>query len=108
MLLSEKVIDGAPVIENNNIIGILTLSDIVWALAQSKESLTVKDIMQKDVVTINQNLRVANAVETMYNKNIGRLILVDDDGIPVGIVTKTDVVNSITNLEDFPLIKLNK
>lgn len=108
ILLSEKVIDGAPVIENNNIIGILTLSDIVWALAQSKESLTVKDIMQKDVVTINQNLKVANAVETMYNKNIGRLILIDDDGIPVGIVTKTDVVNSITNLEDFPLIKLNK
>jgi len=107
VILSDKFIDGAPVIENNKIIGILTLSDIVWALAQSKENLNVKDIMQKNVVTINQNLKVATAVEVMYNNNIGRLILVDDSEIPVGIVTKTDVVNSITNLEDFPIIKVS-
>lgn len=106
-LLSNESIDGAPVIENNKILGILTLSDIVWSLAKSKEDLKVKDIMQKNVVTVNQNMKVANAVEIMYNKNIGRLILVDNDK-PVGIVTKTDVVNSITNLEDFPVIKTNK
>lgn len=106
-LLSKKTIDGAPVIENNNILGILTLSDIVWSLAESKEDLKVKEVMQKDVVTVNQDMKVANAVEIMYNENIGRLILVDNDDKPVGIVTKTDVVNSITNLEDFPVIKAN-
>jgi len=104
-LFSKKVIDGAPVIQDNKILGILTLNDIVWALAKSKESLKVKDLMQKNVVTINQNMKVANAVEIMYNENIGRLILVDDNGVPVGIVTKTDVVNSITNLEDFPVVE---
>lgn len=105
ILLSNKVIDGAPVIKNNKILGILTLSDIVWALAESKENLNVTDVMQQNVVTINQNMKVANAVEVMYNENIGRLILVDDNENPIGIVTKTDVVNSITNLEDFPVVE---
>lgn len=106
-LLSDKVIDGAPVIENNKILGILTLSDIVWALAESKEGLKVKEVMQKNVVTVNQNMKIANAVEIMYKQNIGRLILVDDNDVPKGIITKTDVVNSITNLEDFPVVKSN-
>ncbi|RBQ22957.1 Inosine-5'-monophosphate dehydrogenase [Candidatus Methanobinarius endosymbioticus] len=106
-ILSKKIIDGAPVIKNNKILGILTLSDIVWALAESKEDLNVEDVMQKNVVTINQNMKIANAVEVMYNENIGRLILIDDNQVPKGIITKTDVVNSITNLEDFPVINTN-
>ena len=107
ILLSKKIIDGAPVIENNDILGILTLTDIVCALAESKEDLKVTDVMQKNVVTVNQNMKVANAVEVMYNENIGRLILVDDNDSPIGIITKTDVVNSITNLEDFPVVEAN-
>lgn len=106
-ILSKKIIDGSPVIKNDKIIGILTLSDIVWALAESKEDLKVKDVMQKNVVTIDQNMKIANAVEIMYNKNIGRLILIDDKELPIGIITKTDIVNSITSLEDFPVIKTN-
>lgn len=106
-ILSKKIIDGAPIVKNNKIIGILTLSDIVWALAESKENLKIEDIMQKNVVTIDQNMKVANAVEVMYTENIGRLILIDDNDSPVGIITKTDVVNSITSLEDFPIIKTN-
>jgi len=102
-VLSKKIIDGAPVIKNDEVLGILTLNDIVWALAESKEDLQVKDIMQKNVVTINQNLKVANAIEMMYKEKVGRLILIDKNNIPVGIVTKTDVVNSITNLKDYPL-----
>jgi len=104
-ILSKKIIDGAPVVENSKIMGILTLSDIVWALAESKENLKVKNIMQKNVVIINQNMSVINAIEIMYNENIGRLILVDDNEIPIGIVTKTDIVNSITNLENFSLLR---
>jgi predicted transcriptional regulator len=107
ILLSNETIDGAPVIKNNEIFGILTLSDIVWALAESKEELKVKDLMQKNVFTINQNKKVVNAIEIMYKEHIGRLILVDDNEVPVGILTKTDVVNSITNLEDFPVVEVN-
>ena len=107
ILLSNKTIDGAPVIEKDEIFGILTLTDIAWALAESKEELRVKDLMQKKVFTVNQNMKVVNAVEIMLKENIGRLILVDDNDIPVGIVTKTDVVNSITNLEDFPVVENN-
>jgi len=108
ILFSNKSIDGAPVIENNKVIGILTLSDIVWSLGESKEKLKVKDVMQKTVVTVNQNVKVAIAVEIMYKENIGRLILVDNNDYPVGIITKTDLVNSITNLEDFPVFDRDK
>ena len=106
ILFFDKSIDGAPIIENKKIIGILTLRDIVWALAESKEELKVKNVMKKNVVTIDQNIKVSRAAEIMYKEMIGRLILVDNNNFPVGILTKTDLVNSITNLEDFPVVEM--
>ncbi|WP_067259233.1 CBS domain-containing protein [Methanobrevibacter cuticularis] len=103
--LSKETIDGAPVIENNSVIGILTLTDIVRAIANSEENLKVKDAMQKEVVTVNKDTKIANAIEIMHNKDIGRLILVNKNNDPVGIITRTDIVNSVTNLEEFPIVQ---
>ena len=104
-ILSDNNIDGAPVIEDNNIIGMITLSDIVKALANSQEGLQISEIMSKDVLTIYENIRIGKAIETMYENNIGRLILVDDENKPSGIVTRTDLIDNIVNLKNFPIIE---
>ncbi|MDR0900897.1 MAG: CBS domain-containing protein [Methanobrevibacter sp.] len=106
-ILSKNSIEGAPVSENGKITGIITLSDIVREIAKSDISIKVKDAMEKDVVTVKQDAKIANAVEIMHNADIGRLVLVDDNDKPIGIVTRTDIVNSITNLEEFPISNNN-
>ena len=53
---------------------------------------------------VNEDLKIANAIEVMLKKSISRLIIADNDQNLLGIVTRTDLINSITNLEQFPII----
>ncbi len=103
-ILTMNDIEGAPIIENNCAIGMLTLTDIVESLAENRENLKVQDIMSNEVITVNSKMKIANAVEIMYKKHVGRLILVDEDKIPTGIVTRTDLIEQITNLKNFPIM----
>lgn len=108
-ILTENDIEGAPIIENNEAIGIITLSDIAKALSLSKENLNVEDIMVKDVITISKSTKFSRAVEMMYRHNIGRLIITDSNNKVVGIITRSDLIDSILNIKEFPIISsLNK
>jgi CBS domain-containing protein len=55
---------------------------------------TVKDLMTKNVVTIDSNKTVVEAATLMSEKDIGDLIVMDDK-IPVGIVTERDLVRRV-------------
>jgi CBS domain-containing protein len=55
---------------------------------------SVKDIMTKDVITIDVNKSVFEAAQLMTSKSLGALIIVDR-GLPVGIITERDIVRRI-------------
>jgi CBS domain-containing protein len=55
---------------------------------------SVKDIMTKDVVTIESSKTVFDAAELMAEKSLGCLIVVIK-GFPVGIITERDIVRRI-------------
>lgn len=98
-ILSTNEIEGAPVIKNTEIIGILTLSDITKAIAEGKEGLKIVDAMSKHIITVEEDLMISDAIEIMNKNKIGRLIVVDADKIPVGIVTRTDLLDKIAGLK---------
>ena len=102
--LVENNIDGAPVMKDKKVVGVFTLSDLVHAIAEDKENLTVGDLMSTSVVIVNEDLKIANAIEVMLKKSISRLIVADNNHVLLGIVTRTDLINSITNLDQFPII----
>ncbi len=102
--LTEKGIDGAPVIKNGKIVGVFTLTDLVNAIANDEENKTVGELMSTNVVIVNENLKIANAIDVMLKKSISRLIIADNDNTLLGIVTRTDLIDSITNLKQFPII----
>ena len=91
-LLSSKEIEGAPVIEEGHVIGILTLSDITTAIAEDKEGQNVANVMSKHIITVEKDAMIADAIEIMNKNKIGRLIVVDEDVNPIGIVTRTDLL----------------
>ena len=103
-LLSSKHIDGAPVITEGVAIGMISLTDIVNALANGRENEEVRDIMTKRLFFINKDTRIATAVYKMYKFGISRLIVVDDEHTPIGVVTRTDLIETITNLKNFPVL----
>jgi CBS domain-containing protein len=55
---------------------------------------TVKDIMTKEVVTIDVHQSVFEAAELMSTKGVGCLIVVVQ-GFPVGVITERDMVKRV-------------
>jgi len=55
---------------------------------------TVRDIMTKDVVTIDEKKSVLEAAQLMAQEELGCLI-VTDKSLPVGIITERDIVRRI-------------
>ena len=98
-VLSNSNIEGAPVINGEEVEGILTLSDISNAISKEKEDLKISEIMSKNIITAEKDLMIADAIEVMNKNKIGRLIVVDDDNVPLGIVTRTDILDKIAGIK---------
>lgn len=56
--------------------------------------MTVKTIARENVAVIEPGASVSEVVETMRNRNVGSLVIVDD-GRPIGIVTDRDLVMEV-------------
>jgi CBS domain-containing protein len=54
--------------------------------------LRVEDIMVSPPVTVTKNTSIQDAARIMYEKRIGSVLVVDDEGKLVGIVTERDIV----------------
>lgn len=90
--LLQKRIHGAPVIENGELAGIVTLTDIVTSIDRglTVENL-VREMMVKDVITIPADRRLYEVVRQFKERGIGRVI-VQEEGKPVGILTHSDIL----------------
>jgi CBS domain-containing protein len=90
--------------DKNNIkpVGIITERNVVRLLGSLNPSLLqipLRDIMSKPVITISINSSVRDAIQTMQQKNIRRLVISDGERM-VGIITDKDVFRSIMNSQD--------
>ncbi|MDO5849358.1 MAG: CBS domain-containing protein [Methanobrevibacter sp.] len=106
-IFSDNSIDGAPVIDNGKVVGMFTVTDIVTTLANGDENLTVGELMTPKVLTISKDTKIANAIDLMFKEELGRLIVSDENDQLFGIVTRTDLIDCITNLKQFPIITNN-
>lgn len=98
-LLTQERIRGAPVVEDDKIVGMITSTDIGSALAEGREDHMVKEAMSKPPVTIKAEVCILEAVQKMQKHDVGRIIVVDDGDKPIGIVTRTDILKRISHLE---------
>lgn len=93
-ILIRNKIESAPVIENNKVIGIVSLREIVSAIVERKNAIVVKEIMDTNVVTLSVNAQIADAITIMKRNNVKRIVIVDPDTqAPVGIVSMSDIIN---------------
>lgn len=90
--LLQKKIHGAPVLENGELAGIVTLTDIVTSIdrGMTGEDL-VRDMMVKDVITIPAEKRLYEVVRQFKERDVGRVIVMDGEK-PVGILTHSDIL----------------
>lgn len=93
-VMSEAHIGSLVVYSDEKIIGILTSSDILKAIAGEKDpSMTfAADVMSKNVQTIGPDKDIKDAVDVMMKHRIKKLPVVND-GKLVGLVTTSDIVS---------------
>ncbi len=89
--LIEKRINAAPVIDGGRLTGIITVTEIVRAVARGRKDGTVGDIAVKIPLTIDKNSEIIDCVEKMRRYDVGRLIVMSKEK-PVGIITRTDIL----------------
>ncbi len=85
---------------------------------QFEEEPKVKGVMTKNVITTKKEATIKELTQIMASKNIGSVIIVDDKGEPIGIVTERDIIKALgrglgidTKAEEImsrPLITVNE
>ncbi|WP_181684963.1 CBS domain-containing protein [Halorhabdus salina] len=86
----------APVFEANKLWGVITDDDILRAVIDNLDALTVEDIYTADVVTSTEDTQVGQAINHLREHGISRLpVLDDEDGSLSGMVTRHDIVDVV-------------
>ncbi|HET7285431.1 MAG TPA: CBS domain-containing protein [Nitrososphaeraceae archaeon] len=83
-------------------IGIITERDVVRLLGSLNPSLLqtpLRDVMSKPLITISINSSITDAIQTMQQKNIRRLVIVEKEKM-VGIITDKDIFRAIMNNQE--------
>jgi CBS domain-containing protein len=85
------------VVKDHTAVGILTEKDIARFLysevpSRRLDEIMVKEIMSKDLVTVEENSDSRNCAKLMLEKGISSLIVVDGSKNLKGILTKTDLL----------------
>lgn len=92
--MRQENIGVLPVEENGHLVGIVTDRDIALnGVATGKVDCPVTDIMTKSPVTIQQTATLEAALETMMQRNVRRLPVMDD-GHMIGIVSLEDLAEN--------------
>ncbi len=99
-ILDSKKISGLPVVdESGALIGVLSQTDLVRAranqtLVSNWPGLAVGQIMTKPALTIASTATLEEAAGEMERHRVHRLVVVDADAAPIGIISTSDLVRS--------------
>ena len=122
-ILEENEISGAPVVDKQgHVIGVVSKTDLIRRCAEgtidtppahifqvlaeesgedeqitSEHFACVEDVMTDDPVTVTANTPASHIARLMFEKRIHRIIVVDHDRFPVGIITSLDLLGVFPN-----------
>jgi len=102
-IISTEVIRAAPVVDEGNLVGMLTSADLVRCLAENKSSSRVSNETSRRPVSIGFEEDILEAMEKMRRSGIGRLVVVDSQSKPIAMITRTDILSRI--LKPFEMVE---
>ena len=126
-LIADHRISGMPVIDDNQLVGIISESDLMWqetganpppyimvldSVIYLENPATfekelhkalgqlVGDVMTKSVFTIQADASLQAAAKLLHRRNVHRLIVVDDKQKVVGVLTRGDIIRYMASHQD--------
>jgi len=109
-LMSEKGIGALPVMQDGNLLGILSERDYarkVILMGRSSADTPVSQIMTKPVITVSLQDTVHDCMQIMTEKRIRHLPVVDKHKV-VGMISIGDLVKAVIEEQQETIVQLEK
>ena len=93
-MMRDEDVGIAPIVEGDRLVGVLTDRDIavrVVAEGLDSERVKVSEVASRDVVTLDPDQDLDEALRLMARHQVRRVPVVEEDGRLVGVVAQADV-----------------
>jgi IMP dehydrogenase len=88
-VMAQYKIAGIPVVDNGKLVGILTNRDLRF---ETNMDLKIEELMTKEnLITVPEDITMEQAEHILQKNRIEKLLVVDDDGKLVGLITVKDI-----------------
>ena len=108
--MAEKNIGDVLILEDDNIIGIVSERDFVRRIAKTSTcelDAPVRDYMTRDVITVEPSQSIEECMAIMTEQHIRHLPVLEDD-IPIGMISIGDVIKGIMISQEFTIDQMQK
>ena len=86
-------IGGVPVTEDKKLVGLITHRDVLLAGSEAM-GLKVKDLMSKNLATVNENTNIKEISKLMADTGFQRIPVVKND-ILIGLITQSCIIRAV-------------
>jgi CBS domain-containing protein len=107
-MMKQEDVGLAPIVEGDLLVGALTDRDIVTrVVAEGKDpqSVKVRDVASTDLVTIDPQEDLDEALRLMASYQVRRLPVVEEDGRLVGVLAQADVAREANDKKTGQLVE---
>lgn len=94
-LMRDNGITGIPIVENDRLIGLVSMGDVIEALDQGRMDDKAESRMTRTVISLEDDMPLAFATTYINRYKYGRFPVLDREGLLVGVLTSSDVVRSL-------------
>ena len=88
-------ISGAPVLDGDQLVGVISIEDLIKALVEGDVEAPVRKRMTTRMITVRENESVVEAVKKFAQHKVGRLLVVNEQGRLTGILTGGDITRGL-------------
>lgn len=94
-LLKENRISGVPVVNGGDLVGVISIEDLIKALANNEMDSKINEKMARNIITLYEDGPIIKAVKKFSQYDFGRFPIINRAGKLVGILTQKDIIKGL-------------
>jgi len=103
-LLKTHRVSGLPVVEEGVTVGVISRTDLMVArssqlISGNWQRMHVRHLMSVPAITVHAGTSPARAAELMVTRHIHRVVVVDDEDAPIGVLSALDLLRLLPGVE---------